>query len=149
MSWIHKSPFASHEEAVGHILDLLAAEAERAGTPLSESERNFLSDQCDFTFPEEFTIKTKRLIEMVLDHEPDVDDPKSLGNSLAWAGSEFGCPNVTMLAEQVIISRGERLPKLRGQRWVGDRIQLVGCAIVTMILIMIIGLALGWLIDQR
>jgi hypothetical protein len=42
MGWIRKCPFASHEEAVTHMLDLLGKEAERTGTPLTDAERGIL-----------------------------------------------------------------------------------------------------------
>ncbi len=149
MSWIRKCPFATYEDAVTYMLDLLTQEAGRAGTPLTDADRATLVSEFSLEnpVPEELHTKTTKLIERVLDHELDIDDPKSLGNSLQWAG-EFGYPNLTALAEEVFRSRGERLPKLRGRRRIIDRIQLVACGFVAVILIMLfwatVGLIFHW-----
>ena len=149
MGWIRKSPFASGEDPVEHILGFLAKEAELADTPLTEAERSILIAEWDPETPiaEELHAKARNLVELVVDHESDVDDPRNLGNSLAWA-SESGYSNVSVLAEEVIRSRGERLPRLRG-RWIIDRIQLVGCGFAAVILIGLFWVALDLLFDWK
>ena len=42
MSWITKNPFANGSDPTAHILALIAAEADRAGTPLTEEEKQTL-----------------------------------------------------------------------------------------------------------
>lgn len=114
MRWmIRRSPFASHEDAELHMVGLLAKEAERAGIPLTDTERSILANESrlENTLSEEFRAKTTKLIEMAFDHEVDIDDPKNLGNSLQWAG-DVGYPNVAALTEEVIRSRGEGPPQL-------------------------------------
>jgi hypothetical protein len=110
MSWIHKSPFGSHDDPVQHILDLLAKEADRAGVLLSDAERSVLIAKSNPEEPisEELRAKTTNLITLVLDHEADIDDPKSLGNSLAWASNDK-YTNVAALAEGVIF-QGAKAP---------------------------------------
>lgn len=150
MSWIRKSPFASGEDPVEHILGLLAKEADRASTPLAEAERSILTAKWDPETPisEELHAKTRNLIDLVFDHESDVDDPRNLGNSLAWA-SESGYSNLSVLAEEVIRSRGERLPRLRGRRWIIDRIQLLGCGFAAVILMGLFWVAVDLLFDRK
>jgi hypothetical protein len=130
------------------MLDLLAKEAERSGAPLTDAERGILELGHGRPVSAELLAKTVKLIELALDHEADIDDPKSLGNSLQWAG-EFGYPNVTAIAEEVFRSRGERLPQLRGRRWAIDRIQLVGCGFVAVILIMLFWAAVSFIFHWK
>lgn len=149
VSWLRKNPFRSEEDPVEHILDLLAKEAERARTPLTDAERSILAAKWDpaSAISDELHAKTSKLVALVLDHEANIDAPKSLGNSLEWA-TESGHSNVTAIIEGVICSRGERLPRLRGRRWVVDRIQLVGCAFVAVILAMLFWAAVELVINR-
>ncbi len=150
MSWFRSSPFASSEDAVAHMVALLAAHAEKAGTPLREGERKLLIEGA--TPPkivgDESDEKFRQLIEQTFDHETDIDDPMSFSNSLQWAGADR-YPRIVALAEEVIRSRSDRSPRLRGKRQVIDLIQLVGCAVVVVILMMVVVALAGWLFGHK
>jgi hypothetical protein len=117
---------------------LLAAHAEKVGAPLSEEEQRLLIEGA--TPPkiagEESDEKFRQLIEQTFDHETDIDDPMSFSHSLQWAGADR-YPRIVALAEEIIRSRGDRPPRLRGKRQIIDLIQLVGCAVVAVILMML------------
>lgn len=102
MSWIRKSPFADGNDPTEHMLALIAAEAERAGTPLSEAEKQMLLAHWDpeTIVPEEFRTKAKKLIDQTFNHEADPDNPLSLGNSVEWAGDQ-NYPTIVALTEEV------------------------------------------------
>ena len=72
----------------------------------------------------------------------------NLGNSIQWAGAER-YPKVVALAEEVVLSRGEKFPRLRGRRLMIDRMQLVGCGIVAVILMLLVVVLLSWLFGHR
>ena len=61
MSWIRKNPFADGSDPTAHIVALIAAEADRAGTPLSEAEKQMLLAHWDpeTVVSEDFPTKTK------------------------------------------------------------------------------------------
>jgi hypothetical protein len=142
MGWFfHKSPFASEEDAAAHMVALVAAQAEKAGTPLSDEERGMLLDDAmpgdampGNAASEELDAKVKRLIE------------QTLGNSVGWAGDRQ-YPRIVALTEDVIRSRSEKFPRRR--KWVIDRIQLVGCGVVTVVLLMLFAALLGWLFEHK
>jgi hypothetical protein len=150
MSWIRKSPFTDGRDPIAHMLALIAAEAERAGTPLNEAEKQLLLDHWDHKaiVPEEFRTKAKRLIEQTFDYEADPDSPLSLGNSVEWAG-DGSYPTIVALTEEVMLERSEKLPRLRGRRKIIDRLQLVGCGVVAVILMMLVVALLSWLFGHK
>jgi hypothetical protein len=155
MSWFQNSPFASDEDAAAHMVALVAAQAEKSGTPLSDEERRMLLDDAipadampRNVASEELDARVRRLIEQTFDGENDPDDPKTLGNSLQWAGDRQ-YPRIVALTEDVIRSRRERFTRGKGRRWIVDRIQLVGCGVVAVILMMLFAAFLGWLFEHK
>ena len=131
------------------MLGLIAAEAERAGTPLDEAEKQMLLGHLDpeTIFPEEFRTKAKKLIEQTFDYEADPDSPISLGNSVGWAG-DGNYPTIVALTEEVMRERGEKSP-LRGRRKIIDLFQLVGCGLVVVILMMLVVVLFSWLFGSK
>ena len=154
MGWFfHKSPFAGEEDAAAHMVALVAAEAEKSGTPLSDEEWGLLLDDAisgdampETAASEELDAKVRRLIEQRFDSEIEPDDPKNLGNSLGWAG-DGQYPRIVALTEDVIRLRSEKSP--RGRKWVIDRIQLVGCGVVAVVLLMLCAALFGWLFEHK
>jgi hypothetical protein len=150
MSWFRNSPFAGSDEAVAHMLALLVAQAEKAGMPLSEGERKLLLEEA--TPPkivgEESDEKFRKLIERTFDDEVDPDDPMSLSNSLQWAGDDQ-YPKIVALAEEVVRSRSEKFPQLRGRRFMIDRLQLIGCGFATVVLMMLVVVFFSWLFERK
>jgi hypothetical protein len=141
MSWIRKSPFASHEEPVEHMVALLSKEAENAGTPFSADEKKILrSETSGESVPEELRQKSRKLIEQLLKKEQTREadkDPKSFDSSLQWAGDrEY--PNIVALTEEVIMSGGFGVLPLHGRRLAKDRMQLVGCALSVVLFMFLI-----------
>jgi hypothetical protein len=144
---ILKNPFANHEDPVEHMVELLCKEAESAGTPFSEVEKKILASEStsEESVPEELRQRAKKLIEELLRKEQTsgaVTNPKSFDNSLEWAGDP-GYPNIVALTEEVVTSGGslKALPKLRGRRWAKDRIQLLGCALsIVLVMLLIVGI---------
>jgi hypothetical protein len=152
---IRKSPFASSEDPVEHMVSLLAKEAESTGTPFSEAERKILLREAAPTqsVPEELRQRTKKLIEQLLRKEQTSEssaDPKNFGNSLEWAG-EPGYPNIVALAEEVVCSGGslKALPRLHGRRWLKDRTQLVVCAFSVVLLMFLIVVVAGLVFQHK
>ena|SRR5258708_6672455 len=142
MSWIRKSPFASHEDPVEHMVALLSKEAENAGTPFSADEKKILRSEraSGEPVPEELRQKSRKLIQQLLKKEQTREadkDPKSFDSSLEWAGDgEY--PNIVALTEEVVMSGGfGRLP-LHGRRLAKDRAQLVGCALSVVLFMFLI-----------
>jgi hypothetical protein len=150
MNWFRNSPFASSDDAAAHMVALVAAEAEKVGTPLSEEDRRLLLDEwIPLEIDEEDPApKFKKLIEQTFDHEADLDDPMSFSNSVQWAGAGR-YPRIVALAEEIIVSRSEKRPRLRGRRAIVDLVQLIGCSVVTVILLMLFAAFVGWLFGHH
>jgi hypothetical protein len=143
MPWIRKSknPFASHEDPVEHMMELLSKEGEDAGTPFDATERKILCSGASnkAPVPEELQRKSKTLIEQLLRREQTTEtskDPKSFNNSLEWAG-ESSYPNIVALTEEVVTS-GTGVLRLHGRGWAKDKIQLVGCALAVVLLMFLL-----------
>jgi hypothetical protein len=141
MPWIRKSPFASHEDPVEHMMALLSKEAEDAGTPFDASEKKILCSEASNRepVPEELQSKSKTLIEQLLRREQTTEtsnDPKSFNNSLEWAG-DCSYPNIVALTEKVVTS-GTGVLRLHGRGWAKDKIQLVGCALAVVLLMFLL-----------
>ncbi|MFZ0320740.1 MAG: hypothetical protein WAL56_16565 [Candidatus Sulfotelmatobacter sp.] len=134
---------------------LVAAQAEKAGAPLNDEERTMLLNDAipGDAMPgnlvlEELDARVRKLIEQTFDGEIEPDDPKNLGNSLQWAG-DGQYPKIVALTEDVIRARGEKFTRLRGRRWVVDRIQLVGCGVVVVIVMMLVVVLFSWLFGDK
>jgi hypothetical protein len=145
MSWIRKSPFTDGIDPTAHMVALLAAYAEKAGTPLSEGERKLLIEGAPppGIVGEESNEKFRKLIEQAFDDELNPDDPMSLSNSLQWAGDDQ-YPRIVALAEKVVRSRSEKFPQLRGRRLMVDRLYLVGCGFAAVVFMMVIVAFFSW-----
>jgi hypothetical protein len=148
MSWFRNRPFANNEDAVKHMVFLVSEQAEKLGTPLSEEDRRLLL--AGATPPkvaeEESDEKFRKLIEQIFDSE--VDDPMNFSSAIQWAGADR-YPKVVALAEEIITSRAEKRPRLRGRRAIVDLVQLVGCAVVTVILLMLFSALVIWLFGHK
>jgi hypothetical protein len=147
MSWVRKSPFAGPDEASRHMVELLANEAEITGTPLTAPEKEILSQE-DTPLPEGLRQKAKDLIRKIFEAEDSDGDPKSFGNSMLWAGDR-GYPNVVALAEEVSCDLSRTAyPHTHGWELVKDRAQLIGCAILVVLLMFAIvtvaGIVFHW-----
>jgi hypothetical protein len=118
--------------------------------PLSEQERILLLEGA--TPPkiaeEESDQKFRKLIEQAFDYEVNPDDPMSLSSTVQWAGADR-YPKIVALAEEIIVLRGEKRPQLRGRRQIIDLIQLVGCAVVSVILLMLFSALVIWLFGHK
>jgi hypothetical protein len=143
---ILKNPFGSHEDPVEHMVALLCKEAESAGTPFTEDEKQILASESSFEkpVPEELRQRAKKLIEELLSKEQTsgaVTDPKSFDNFLEWAGDP-GYPNIVAITEEVVTSGSLKVqPQLHGRRRVKDRIQLLGCALsIVLLMFLIVGI---------
>jgi hypothetical protein len=149
MNWRRRSPFSSPEEAASHMVELLAKEAESAGTPLTDQEKEILlqaSSESPFSVAEDLRQKAKVLIRRIFEAEaPDEFDrePKSFSDSLLVAGDR-GYSNVVALAEEVSREiREAAYPQQHGWRFAKDRMQLVGCGILVVLLMFVVVIVAG------
>jgi len=140
MSWlIRKSPFGKNEDPVEHLVNLLANDASKEGSPLSDLDRKILAEENpdNEPIPGELRARAKQLIARFFEAEPWDDlerDPKSFVSSLEWA-SDSTCSNIVMLAEETACEISGPLPRLRGWRLIKDRFQLVGCAVLFIVIL--------------
>ncbi len=121
------------------MVNLLAEEAVKAGCPLSDLDRKILREENpdNEAIPEELRQRAKELIVRIFETEPWEDlerNPKDFGASLEWA-SDSHCSNVVMLAEEVACEIAHPLPRLHGWGLVKDKLQLVGCAVLFIVII--------------
>jgi hypothetical protein len=155
MSWFIKNPFGPDEDPVKHMVELLSAEAEKAGTgtPLSLVDKEILARESSPSdlMPEDLRQKAKELIVRIFEAEPDAveRDPKSFSDSFQWAG-DSSYPNIVALAEEVArdISRTAFHPP-RGWKLVRDRMQLIGCAVLVVLLMFAIVIGAGFLFGWK
>jgi hypothetical protein len=140
MGWFRASPFRSSEEAAQHMVDLLAAEGEVASTPLTDDEREVLVRSG--TISPELSDKARMLITRIFDQEIEDDsDPRSFSNSLKWA-TDPGWPNIAELTVQVATERNPDL-RLHGWHRFKDKIQLVACGLLAVMLMMVLAALIG------
>jgi hypothetical protein len=131
MSWITLSPFHSHDEAAGHMVDLLAAEGEILNVPLTSEERELLAG--NDTMSAELSSKTKYLIAHILKNESQEDfDPRAFSSSMEWA-SDAAWANVVELTYEVIDGL-KPFPRRRGWARLKDKIALIGCGLLVVLL---------------
>jgi len=149
MNWRRKSPFSSPEEAASNMVELLAKEAEKAGTALTDQEKETLlqaSSESPFSVPEDLRQKAKVLIRVIFEAEApdDLDrDPRNFSDSMLYAGDR-GYSNVVALAEEVAREiREAASPQQRGRRRAKDRMRLVGCGILVVLLMFVVVFAAG------
>jgi hypothetical protein len=131
----------------------LSREAEAAGIPLNETEKQMLAAEVvpGKSIPDDLKERVKPLISAILQRERTTHtghNTISFGDALEWVEPDY--PNIAALAEEVIMSGGlGALPKLHGGRLTRDRAQLVGCAIALVIALMAIGVTISFLFDRR
>lgn len=153
MNWfIRRSPFGQHEDPVQHLVAILSREAETAGTPLTDTEKEILAREHspNIPIPEELRQSAKQLIARIFDAEPRDEferDPKSFSNSLEW--TERGNPNIAVLAEEISRENPHLSPPWYGWKRVKDRLQLVGCALIVILLMFAVVIALGFLFHWK
>jgi hypothetical protein len=153
MTWIRKSPFRQWQDPLDHMLLALSAEAEAAGTPLSDIERKMLAAEAapERRIPDDLKERVNPLISTILQRERTVDPGTisiGFGDALEWVEPDY--PNIAALAEEVITSGGfGGLSQLHGARLIKDRAQLVGWAIALVVALMAIAVAIGFLFGRR
>jgi hypothetical protein len=150
MNWIRNRPFRDQNEAIQHMITLLAKEAESSGTPLSEEEKNILAGQT--TVPNDLRGRAKNLIRGILIKEDreGLGAWKSFGNSLQWVDDYPLDPNIALLTEETVVE-GRAVgifpqpAELHGWGFVKDKLQLVGFGLLLVIAIFIV----GWLLSSK
>jgi len=152
MSWIRKNPFDPSEDPSQHMLALLANEAEQAGDPFSELEKEILSSGI-LSLPWDLDAKARNLIAQLLEKESAIPsakrDPKGLGNCLEWC--DYGrSTNLTELTYQVASARNVMHPAPIDWRvWFKEKIGLIGCGLAAVILLMLFAAAIEFLFDHK
>jgi len=149
MSWfIKRSPFGRDEDPLGHMVELLSAEAIKDGVPLTERDTEILANV--EPMPEILRQRAKELITRIYESEsPDEweRDPKCFSCSLQWAGDrEY--PNIVALAEEVACDIAQPSAPLPGWKRVKDKLQLLSCGLLLVLLmfaiVAIAGFLFGW-----
>ena len=134
------------------MVELLAQQAASAGTPLTDEERETLIQARSrrHPLPEELRQKATDLIVKIFEAEDNatVGDPMSFSNAMYWADGE-GYPRILALAEDVACDTARATyPPLQGWRLVKDRVQLMGCGILLVLLMLavvfVIGVVFHW-----
>jgi hypothetical protein len=149
MSWfIKRSPFGRDEDPLNHMVELLSVEAIKDGVPLSERDREILANV--EPMPEILRQRTKELVMRIYESEsPDERerDPKCFGCALQWAG-DGQYPNIVALAEEVACDIARPSAPLHGWKRVKDKLQLLGCGLLLVLLmfavVAVAGFLFGW-----
>lgn len=142
-----QGPFNDQAEAIRRMVDLLAVEAASSGLALSDEEREMLSQECQL--PEHLQNRAKELILQIFEREQALGEtdvfehPDSFGNSLEWAGDPL-YPNIARLSEEVILEGRATgtfplADRLHGWGLIKDRVLLVGCGLVVVLLVLVVG----------
>jgi hypothetical protein len=153
MSWFfRKSPFGPSEDPVEHVIELLSTQAERAGTPLTASDKEILAREASShdPVPEDLRQRTKNLVAQIYDSEPWDEferDQKSFTDSLEW--TEPASPNIVMIAEEVRCENAGLTPPLHGWKRVKDGLQLIGCSLLVVLLMFAVVIACGFLFSRK
>lgn len=154
MSWfVRKSPFGRDEDPVRHMVELLSQEADRAGSPLTDRDREALAREKSRSepLPEDLRQRAKDLIVRIFESEPwdeFENDPKCFSNSIEWAG-DSRYPNVVALAEEVRCDIARLTPPLHGWSRVKDAVQLVGCGLLVVLLMFAVVIGAGFLFHWK
>lgn len=153
MTLFSRGPFGPDDDPVQRMLELLAREAEKDGTPLTPQDKEILlRERSDADpVPEKLRERTKILIARIYEDEATddyYDDPRCFSIALQWAG-DLAYPNIVALGEEVACQLGgQAYPPLKGWRLLSDRIQLIGCALLVVLSMFAIGIAgsyfFGW-----
>ena len=127
------------------MVELVSTEAEKAGTPLSDPEKEILLNASyeptltQSPIPEDLRKKAKSVIKRIFEAETQWEsdeNPKSFSNSMVYAG-DTAYPNVVALAEEVVREFAETR-RLHGWALVRNRLQLVGCGILVVLLMFVV-----------
>jgi hypothetical protein len=148
MSWFVKSPFKRNEDPVGHMVELLSNEASKAGTPLTDLDKEILAN--NEPIPEDLEKRARELIARIFEAEPLEEferDPKCFSSSLQWAG-DLGYANIVGLAEQVAYETA-RSAQPQGWKLVKDKAQLIGCGLLVVLFMFAVVIAAGFLFGWK
>jgi hypothetical protein len=128
------------------MVELVASEGARVGTALGDEEKAILlaqpSRRCPV--PEELVWKSRKLIEELLHREKEAGDRKdarSFGNSFDWADGANA--NIVVLTLGVLTNSPPLAPTLQGGKLIKDRIQLVGCGLIVVLLMLLTVIVAG------
>jgi hypothetical protein len=121
------------------MVKLLSDEAMKAGAPLSDLDKKILAEESSALepMPEDLRQRARQLIAQIFETEPWDEmerNPKDFGSSSEWAG-DSGCRNIVVLAEEVAREIARPSPPLHGWGFVKDKLQLVGCGVLFILLI--------------
>ena len=150
MSWfVKRSPFGRDEDPLDHMVELLSAEAIKDGVPLTERDREILASA--EPMPEILRQRAKELITRIYESESLDEwerDPKCFSCSLQWAGDrEY--PNIVALAEGVACDIARPSAPLYGWKRVKDKLQLLGCGLLLVLLMFAIVAVAGFLFHWK
>jgi hypothetical protein len=120
------------------MVNLLSDAATKAGAPLSDLDKKILSEESSALgpMPDDLRQRAKKLIAQVFETEPWDEmerSPKDFGSSLEWAG-DSGRRNIVVLAEEVACDIARPSLPLHGWGLVKDKLQLVGCGVLLILL---------------
>jgi hypothetical protein len=154
MGWFIRSPFGRDEDPTHHMVDLLSKEAERAGTPLTDLDKETLAEERSSVkpLPDDLRDRAKELIARIFEAELSnefVRGPKCFSSSLQWAG-DLDYPNIVALAEEVYCDINPTAShSLHGWEFVKDRMQLIGCGVLAVLLMFAIGIGASFLFGWK
>jgi len=130
MSWLKRSPFASQDAAARHMVDLLAAEGQTRGMPLTEGERSILAGEGPVS--DDLAAKARRLITEILEREGASNaDPRGFGGAMEWA-SDGAWSNIVELTYTAVDNRCPP-PRLHGWSKAKDVFALIGCGLLVVL----------------
>jgi hypothetical protein len=151
MSWIQTNPFDHDEDTSQLMLTLLANEAEKARDPFNENEKQILASSV-LHVPIELDAKARRFINQLFEREQAAGierDPKGFGSCLQWSDCAESS-NLLELTHHVAAERSAMQPA--SEKWKGrikDKIALVGCAFVAVVLLMLFAAAIEFLSGHK
>jgi hypothetical protein len=127
------------------MVKLLAAEGEILGTPLTDEECETLAG--NFAISDELSSKAKFLISRIFENEKQGDsNPRSFSNSMMWA-VDPEWPNIAELTGQV--ASENQHPRLRGWKWAKDKLALLGCGLLVVLLIFAAVIGAGFIFHWK
>lgn len=146
MNWIKRSPFSSHEAATRRMVEFVAAEGERAGTPLTAVECEILAGNGEIS--EDLSARILPLIGSIFNRERQEDsNPVSFGNAMMWA-SDGASSNIVELTYRVLDGSQPR-PRLRGLARAKDIVALVISGMVVVFLMCVAVIAAGYVFHWK
>ncbi len=128
------------------MIEILALEGQRVGEPLTSAECEILAGTG--VMSEELWTRARGLIERVFEAERESEsDPRNFCGSMEWA-SDAAWSNVVELTYQVV--DGLRpIPRLPGWARVKDKIALVGCGFLVVLLMLAGVIASGFIFHWK